>query len=282
MTRIIAVALALLLANGARAAAPFSNITFEQAKTRAREQGKILFVDFVTDGCGPCEIMRRAAYKDPAVLAWFAANAVSIEPNAVLVPELQAQLKVSGFPTLIVYDLKGKEADRAFGLHDAPGLLTFLKGAAAGRTEIERLRIESARTKNPMEGLELRLRIANALVSLGRDKEALAEFLWLYDHGPEVNPEFRYMTQGTMMYRLVKLGKRYPPGKDALETRRAAAWKEFELVPASTWTARAVVMIDEKMDDPARTIKEYDALPAGDPRRPVLGALLRDELKRRR
>lgn len=270
-----AAVLALLLAAPASAEAPFQDLTFAEAKALARKGKKFLFVDFVTDGCAPCDLMRLYAYKDPEVLAWLEKNAVSIEPNSVKVPALKDALRVESHPTLILYDWKGKELDRSVGGLSGPWVLYFLTDAVEGRDRIWRSRHELAKSTTTVEIFDMRLWLARTLVRKGRDQEALAEFLWLYDRGPELSPEFRYMSQGAMLEDLVKLGERHPPVGKALEARRAAAWKEFELVPSSTWTARAVVMLDEKRGEAARTIKAYEALPPGDPRRPVLGKLLR-------
>lgn len=270
-----AAALALLLATGARATPPFQDLTYAEAKARAKAEKKLLFVDVVSDGCGPCEIMRRVTYKSPEVLAWLAANAVSIEPNTDRVPKLKADLGVDSHPTLILFDSKGRELDRTSGLHYAPELLQFLKGAAAGGNQIDVLRAEIATTTTPLRALELRLLVAQFLSAKKRDREALDEYLWLYDHGPDGNDQFRYMTQGTMLYKLVKLSRRYPPAAEALEKRREAAWKELSEVPSSTWTARAVVMIDSQRGQRARTDKDLDALSADDPRRPALAAMMR-------
>ncbi|MDX6769561.1 MAG: thioredoxin family protein [Elusimicrobiota bacterium] len=263
--------LAAALAVPAAAEAPFVALDFAAARKEAAASKKLLFVDFVSNHCAPCERMRRTTYRDGKVLARLAADAVAIEPNADRDPALAKSLRTTAYPTLLVFSPAGKELDRATGYHDAKALLAFLDGAATGKSQLQRLDKTVADAKDDLTRVRTRFERAQLLAGQGRDQDALAEFLWLFDEGMPAVPALRDWRHTALVMQLAALGRRLPAAAEALEARRAAAWAT---VDASTEGARAaltVAGIDRWSGAPDRTLRDYDALPSADPRRAVLG-----------
>jgi len=77
----------------------------------------------------------------------------------------------------------------------------------------------TAGNQNPSARLDEALRLARA----GQHAEALAEYLWCFDHGSVEQPEFAATRLSLLLAYLQELGAVYPQAAEALEARRNAA-----------------------------------------------------------
>ncbi|MGM9779342.1 MAG: thioredoxin family protein [Prevotella sp.] len=118
MKRIIATLSCLCLTLMVTAQTNFRQITFEEAKAAAKAEGKLVFIDFYTDWCGPCKKMASAVFPQPKVGEMMNAKFVSIKIDAEKGDgvNLAKQYSVTAYPTFIIADTEGKEMGRVLGL----------------------------------------------------------------------------------------------------------------------------------------------------------------------
>lgn len=268
--------LALCLTAGApaRAASPFRPLDWDAARKAAAAEKKLLFADFVTASCAPCKLMDKTTYQDDAFNAWLSARAVCVRVDGDKERPLVDALRVGVYPTLLLLDSAGNELDRFDGYHDAAKLRAKLEDAIAGRTELSRLRKELKAEKDPEKVLRLRVDLARGLAGRGRDEEALAEYLDVYAKAP-VGEDPTSGTHGWVPVELYSLGRRLPAAKKAVETMRDDAAAAFAAAPDRKG-AQALAWLNRFAG--GSTLKEYDALPAADPRRAFLGPSVADDL----
>jgi thioredoxin-related protein len=269
--------LALLLALPALAVAPFRDLDWAAARKAAKTEKKLLFVDFVSDHCPPCERMDKVAFKDRAVLAALTTRAVAVKYNANRVPALARTLRVSVFPTLLVFDSGGRELDRFMGYRDAEGLLADLDAAVSGRSQLDRLD-EKLKAATDEEAVDLRFERAKLLAGAGRDGEALAEMLWLFDVGMSTGSRWRGVRGSFLLGAIADVGRRHPPALEALESRRAAAHARLMAEPPDPDAASELGSLDRYLGKRDRFVALWDELKAGDPRRALVGRRVRDDL----
>lgn len=203
-------------------AGPFRPLDFKAAKRAAAIEGKSLFVFAVSDGCPPCEAMKRTTFKDPAVLELLANETVAFEFNADRLPALGEELRVTAYPTMIFFSPGGKQLDRLTGFHDAKAFTAAYRDAVAGRTTVDRAReaVDVSTGGRPL--VRARHDLAVALAGAGRSREALAEYVWLYDWGTREDPSFADLRRFLVPIEMAGLGRSYRPAIEALRERRKA------------------------------------------------------------
>lgn len=57
----------------------FEDITFNEALKKAKEQGKLIFMDCYTTWCGPCKMMSNQVFKQKQVGDFFNQNFVNLK-----------------------------------------------------------------------------------------------------------------------------------------------------------------------------------------------------------
>ena len=96
-------------------------MTWEEAVAANEAQPKKLFVDVYTDWCGWCKRLTASVFSKPEFKEWAEDNVILLEldfPRRTKIPakyqqqnaNMQRALKVSGFPTVWVFNLD-KNAD---------------------------------------------------------------------------------------------------------------------------------------------------------------------------
>lgn len=80
--------------------------TWEQALQKSKAENKPIFVDFSTSWCGWCKRLKRNAFSEKEVGAYFNSNFINMAIDAEKGegPKLAQKYNVEGFPTLIVVD----------------------------------------------------------------------------------------------------------------------------------------------------------------------------------
>ncbi len=103
---------------------------FAELLKRARAENKPLMVDMYAVWCGPCKLMDRTTFSDPAVGDWAKRNVISVKIDAEKGEgrKLAQRYMVASFPTILFIDPSGQEIDRLVAAYP-PAL--FLSEAAA-------------------------------------------------------------------------------------------------------------------------------------------------------
>jgi len=87
-----------------------------QALARAAGEQKLVLVDFYTDWCKWCKKLDAETFQDSAVAQALAEGYVPVRLNAEKEGEAEARrFQVSGYPTILVLDGKGREVGRIEG-----------------------------------------------------------------------------------------------------------------------------------------------------------------------
>lgn len=107
---------------------------FDKAKSEAKEEDKLLFVDFIADWCGPCKMMDRQSYPNAEVVKIMSAHYVAVRVDVDEQPMLAQQYGGNaskyggkGIPAMIVIDSQGKEVYRHHGYLSAKELKDALE-----------------------------------------------------------------------------------------------------------------------------------------------------------
>lgn len=99
----------------------------DAALEQARTEGRLVFVDFETDWCGPCQTMNRLVYTAAAVVE-AAEGVVPVKIDGDEHRDLVRRFGVRGYPTMLVLDPDANVLRRAVGYRGVAALSAFLRG----------------------------------------------------------------------------------------------------------------------------------------------------------
>jgi thioredoxin 1 len=125
---------ALLLTNitGNRNAATPTHInfiegSFTEALKQAKLQNKYIFVDAYASWCGPCKLLKDNTFTNDKAAAFYNNKFinVSIDMEKGEGPELATQWEIRAYPTLIIFNPKGKPVLGTVGYINAADLIKF-------------------------------------------------------------------------------------------------------------------------------------------------------------
>lgn len=111
----------------------FIACTLDAALSRARAEGKLVFLDCQTVWCGPCRAMAKNVFPLPRVGAFFDERYVALKMDMETGegPDVAHRYEVKAYPTMLVLDAEGHELGRIVGYRDATALLDALSQIAA-------------------------------------------------------------------------------------------------------------------------------------------------------
>lgn len=106
----------------------FRSISFDEALKAAKQEKKLVFIDFYTDWCGPCKKMAKEVFPQKMVGDFMNTKFVNLKLNAEQEgKELAARYRVSAYPTFVILDTEGE-------------MVGVLKGSMDGHTFIQKLK----------------------------------------------------------------------------------------------------------------------------------------------
>src|ERR1700761_1480172 len=81
-----------------------------EALKQAAQQNKYIFVDAYASWCGPCKMLKATTFKNARVAEFYNANFVNLamDMEKGRGPELARLWRMEAYPTLIIFDQKGK------------------------------------------------------------------------------------------------------------------------------------------------------------------------------
>jgi thiol-disulfide isomerase/thioredoxin len=237
--------------------AVFSDLEFAPALERTKTERKLLLVDATAGWCGPCQMMDRTTWVDPAVFAWLRERALAIQIDVDAQKEVARELKIHAMPTIVAF-IDGKEFDRVTGAKTPKDLLAWLEGVLRGETLLTVLERGRQEGTDP----QARFNLAQELARAGRYDEAFAEYVWLWEHMLEHNRALYGVRLSFLAVELEKFAKNFPFARETI-----IALRERVAPPASgpinglefnDW-----VCLNKVLGEDERTLDWYDALPTG-------------------
>ena len=114
--------------------------SYAAAMKAAKRSGKPLFIDFYTDWCGPCKYLDQTTYRDAKFVAYSRGWVmVKVNPEkSEMGRRLFDKYKLSGYPSMVFTDARGKKHGEAVGAYPVELLIPEMKKAAkkAGGTRV--------------------------------------------------------------------------------------------------------------------------------------------------
>jgi thiol-disulfide isomerase/thioredoxin len=251
-------AAALLLGPGPVAEGPFQDLTLDQALAAAKRDGKVVMIDFFTTWCVPCKKLDKVTWTDPEVLKWLGEKTVALKMDAEKEVEAAKRFNVSAYPTIVFIKADGSKIDQIVGFKEPKEFLSVAGDALAGRNEVTRATEKLVGHENdPME----REQHADALVQAGKYEEALAEYLWCFDHGNDDESNgYHGVRLSFLLSDIVRLGERYPLAIKALEERRDRAEGLLLSGQGNRSQVADVSALNGHLKTPKRTLELFDRM----------------------
>jgi thioredoxin 1 len=116
----------------------FTATSWADALKQAAAQNKYIFVDAYATWCGPCKMMKATSFKNGKAAALFNQNFVNValDMEKGNNPQLAQQWGMRAYPTLIVFDSKGKIVLNTVGFISGKDLVRFGEEALRRRKAI--------------------------------------------------------------------------------------------------------------------------------------------------
>jgi thiol-disulfide isomerase/thioredoxin len=272
-TRLMAVWLSVITSS--MFAAPFSDLSFEAACKEAAQAKKILLVDFYTTWCGPCKMLDKNTWTDAAVIELLQQKTVALRIDAEKEAALSKRYKIEAYPSVLLINPDGTELDRLVGYRDPKTFLADFNAAIGGKDSVSRARekLTAAGTNDP----SARMQYGAALAQKGEDAEALAEYLWCFDHGAEASPAFSGVRLSFLLTYIKNLSAHYPPALQALESRRDERQAKVTAGSADLQTVQELISLNGALGQKEKNFAVFDRLPAGNPGRDFILRMCADQ-----
>lgn len=92
----------------------YHTASIEEAKALAGSIGKLAFIEFYADWCGPCKWMDQTTFANPKVSNFLNQNFISVKINIDDFDGYSAKedYKVKSLPTMLIFNSKGKLVER--------------------------------------------------------------------------------------------------------------------------------------------------------------------------
>ncbi|WP_316818654.1 thioredoxin fold domain-containing protein [Pedobacter nyackensis] len=120
----------------------FNHGSWAEIKARAKQENKLIFLDFYTVWCAPCKKMAMEVFPLPAAGAFYNKHFMNVKVDAEKGEGivLAKTYRPSGYPTLIFTDAEGKQLYRTTGAETAEELIKHGKIALNPQEDYERLK----------------------------------------------------------------------------------------------------------------------------------------------
>lgn len=143
MKKIILAALAALaLCPCVVAQTDFRHISYDEARQAAQAEGKLLFIDFFTDWCGPCKRMASQVFPTKEVGDYMNAKFVAIKIDAEKDegPALAKKYGVKAYPTFIICYADGSAIGEFAGYKEGNAFISKVESCSNPELNPERVK----------------------------------------------------------------------------------------------------------------------------------------------
>jgi thioredoxin-related protein len=171
-------------------AATADEITFEKGKfnevlQKAKEQNKIVMIDFITDWCIWCKHLDMKVYNNKEVVEYANTHQINWKTDAEKEgKDLAKKYGVSGYPTLVFVDADGNEIDKIVGFYPAPDFLENIKKINERKSSLAYF--QETYNSNKTD-LKANLDLANKLIETGKGSDAKQYFTYIVTTDPSNN-----------------------------------------------------------------------------------------------
>jgi hypothetical protein len=238
---------------------PFRDLPFEKAIAAARNEKKLLVLDFRSASSEASQRLDTLTFPESRVRTFLTEKVVAIRVDLDPESELARRFHVQSAPTIVFVDPggSGTEIDRAGGYLEPRSFLSQARDTLAGRDALFRARARvAANAKSP----RLHLELAQLLLGRGIHSEALEQLLWCFDHGPENDPSFTETRSNAVLTEILRLGQAYPTALEELAHRSDAAGARILKGSERAGDIADVILLDEKLARLDRLTAIYDSL----------------------
>lgn len=101
----------------------FEKISLEEAKTKAKKENKIIFIDYYADWCGPCKWLAKNVFTEAEVGSLFNSNFINLKINADQDDFIGQEYNANSLPTLLFIDSEGNLKKKVVGAVDKQTLI---------------------------------------------------------------------------------------------------------------------------------------------------------------
>jgi thiol:disulfide interchange protein len=105
----------------------FIENSWGEALKQAAAKNKYIFVDAYASWCGPCKLLKATTFKNSKVARFYNSNFINVAMDMEKGdgPKLAAQWGLQAYPTMIIFDPKGKPVYGTVGYIKADDLIKF-------------------------------------------------------------------------------------------------------------------------------------------------------------
>lgn len=195
---------------------------FTDGLARAKRDGKYLWVVLYNNDCPDCTRLEQTVLKAPKVAEWAERYAVVVKLNGSESTgrNFAETHRIDTFPTVLFMTGDGRELGRQIGYITQPRFRIKLDAVINDKA------IRGESLMDPWAGENVVLAAmaeAEVLTAEGKFDQALARYVWCFEHRVIHSPIFTIKKLPSLIDGLAKLGEHHPPAKKELTDRVAVA-----------------------------------------------------------